>query len=62
MFATVGITIGAYGSIFNHFQPSNQKSVLKNKWFRNFQKQIKNLYLPTLIFFFYGNQTIFFRP
>ena len=29
MFAPVDITIGAYGSIFNHFQTSNQKSVLK---------------------------------
>ena len=38
MFAPVDITIGAYGSIFNHFQTSNQKSVLKNKWLSSFQK------------------------
>ena len=31
LFAPVDITIGAYSSISNHFQTSNQKSVLKNK-------------------------------
>jgi hypothetical protein len=57
MFVPMDITIGAYGSIFNHFQTSNQKSVLKNKWLSSFQvafkkekekKKKKNPDLPTL--------------
>ena len=41
MFAPVDITIGAYSSIFNHFQTSNQKSVFKNKWLSSFKKMKK---------------------
>ena len=48
MFAPMHITIGTYGSIFNHFQTSNQKSVLKNKWLIYFFKSD----LPTLIYFY----------
>ena len=62
MFAPVDITIGAYGSIFNNFQTSNQKSVLKNNWLSRFEKtKQKTHYLPTLIFVLcYANQTIFY--
>ena len=42
LFAPVDITIGAYSSIFNHFQTSNQKSVLKNKWLSSFKKSKKS--------------------
>ena len=52
MFAPLDITIGAYGSIFNHFQTSNQKSVLKNKWLSNFQKT-KTKSLPTYPYVFF---------
>ena len=63
MFAPVDTIIGAYGSIFNNFQTSNQKSVLKNKWLSNFLKKIQKskkipTYLPYL-FLCYANQTLF---
>ena len=64
MFAPVDNTIGAYSSIFNHFQTSNQESVLKNKWLSKLSKKEKkkNPYRPTLIFCLcYANQTIFFK-
>ena len=48
MFAPVDITIGAYGSIFNHFQTSNQKWVLKNKWLSSFKKTGEKKY-PTYL-------------
>ena len=53
MFVQVDITIGAYGSIFNHFQKSNpeissQKQVIKVA----FKKNQKKSDLPTLFFFY----------
>ena len=53
-FLSLDIIIGAYGSIFIHFQTSNQKSVLKNKWWSSFKKwKIKiPTDLPYLFFYF----------